>query len=165
MGKVKKVWKNSPENFWSQVSPPTTTGCREWLGMVTKHGYGRVSWHGKKRLSHRVAFHIHGVLVNLEGPLCVLHRCDNRLCCNPEHLFLGTKKDNTQDAMSKGRQILPHAKGEKSGNAKLTNAQAEEIRQLYKSGELSQIKIAKIYGVNQMSISKITRGLAYNEST
>jgi predicted XRE-type DNA-binding protein len=164
MGELRKVWKNTPENFWSQVSPPTPTGCQEWQGMVTKHGYGRVSWHGKKRLSHRVALHIYGVLVDLDDALCVLHRCDNPLCCNPDHLFLGTKKDNTQDAMRKGRQVLPHAKGESSGNAKLTNSQAKEIRQLYKSGELSQQKIADMYGLNQMSISKITRGLAYNDA-
>lgn len=162
MGKVGKVWKNAPENFLAQVNPITPTGCHEWTGMATKHGYGRVSWYGKKRLSHRVALHIHGVLVDLDDEICVLHRCDNRLCCNPEHLFLGSKKDNTQDAMQKGRQVLPRGKGEKSGNAKLSNSQAEEIRKLYKSGGLSQQKIADMYGVNQMAISKITRGLTYN---
>lgn len=159
---VAKVWKNTPENFWAQVGPQTPSGCQEWSGMVTGHGYGRVSWHGKKRLSHRVALHIHGQLADLDDEICVLHKCDNRLCCNPEHLFLGTKKDNTQDAMAKGRQVVPSGKGDRSGNAKLTNVQAEEIRQLYKSGGISQQKIADIYGVNQMSISKIVRGLAYN---
>jgi predicted XRE-type DNA-binding protein len=108
--------------------------------------------------------HLHGALPDLDTDTCVLHHCDNRRCCNPDHLFLGSKKDNAQDALRKGRQVLPRGKGENSGNAKLSNAQAEEIRQMYKSGGVSQQKIADMYGVNQMSISKITRGLAYNDS-
>lgn len=156
-----KVWKNTPDNFWAQTAF-RENGCREWIGKREKSGYGRVSWLGKKRLSHRVSMYLAGKLGDLDSDLFVLHHCDNPPCCNPDHLFLGSKKDNTQDAVRKGRQLLPNNRGERSGNAKITNAQASEIRSAYAKGGVSQQRLADTYGVNQMSISKIVRGLSYN---
>lgn len=159
---MSKFWKNTPANFWSKVRP-TESGCMEWTAQITKHGYGRVSWHKRKRLAHRLAMYLHGVLDDLDSETCVLHRCDNRLCCNPDHLFLGTKRDNTQDAMRKGRQVIPKGRGETSGNAKLTNSQAAEIRNRYSAGGISQQKLAIEYGVTQMVVSHIVRGNTYCE--
>jgi hypothetical protein len=155
-----KVWKNTPENFWDQVEP-VDSGCYEWTGKMEKSGYGRVSWYGKKRLAHRVAMFLSSRLADLDTKLLVLHRCDNRKCCNPRHLFLGTHSDNTCDAVSKGRQFMPDNRGARSGNAKLTLAQADEIRTKYAHGYGSQHKIAAEYGVSQMVISKVVRGVTY----
>jgi hypothetical protein len=161
MSSRKKLWKNTEENFWGQTQE-RASGCVEWVGKTEKGGYGRVSWHGSKKLAHRVAAYLSGKLEDLDSTQCVLHRCDNPPCCNPQHLFIGTKKENTLDAVAKGRQATPDNRGERSGNAKLSNAQAEEIRRIYSGGGISQQKLGVRYGVGQMSVSKIVRGIAYN---
>lgn len=79
-----------------------TTGCLLWRGSLNEKGYGQIAVEpGKPGLTHRVAWEIY------RGPipngLCVLHRCDIPACCNPEHLFLGTKADNNADMIAKGR--------------------------------------------------------------
>lgn len=79
------------------------TPCVEWQGARTASGYGNRFRHGRYVGAHRIAWE------ETFGPipegLCVLHRCDNRPCINPEHLFLGTKGDNIRDAIAKGRWV------------------------------------------------------------
>lgn len=76
-------------------------GCWPWTGAVTSWGYGNFKAEEGYIGAHKAAW----IYANGDVPdgLCVLHRCDNRVCCNPEHLFLGTKVDNAQDAVRKGR--------------------------------------------------------------
>src|SRR6266516_2031737 len=80
-------------------------GCWRWVGTIHKHGYGNISINSKIELAHRMMW----LLVNGEIPhgLHVLHRCDNRWCVNPDHLFLGTNADNVVDAVAKGRRRGP----------------------------------------------------------
>jgi predicted XRE-type DNA-binding protein len=93
------------------------------------------------------------------GPIpkgkCVLHRCDNPSCCNPDHLFLGSHKDNTQDAIRKGRFKFNLPK------PKLTSNQVEEIRTLYGSVDYTQSELAEKFGVHQSQISRIVRRLRW----
>ena len=75
------------------------TGCVLWMASRNPCGYGQVRWHGRLWLTHRAAWMArHG---SIPPGLCVLHRCDVRPCHNPEHLFLGTQKDNMADMAAK----------------------------------------------------------------
>lgn len=156
--------KQTAETFWRRVAVGAPDDCWEWAGAVNNIGYGTVAWHGRVYTAHRVAAFLHGMVdtpsrpTSLKGGGFVLHKCDNRRCCNPDHFFLGSYSDNQRDAFSKNRRRQP--KGEEHANAKLTNAQAMEIRERYLAGEL-QVPLSKEYGVSQRAISLIVRGETY----
>ena len=99
----------------------------------------------------------------LNGPIpngmCIMHTCDNPSCFSPEHLFLGTLRDNAIDMASKGRQVFQKniekaSRGETHGKSKITSENVIEIRNLYSSG-MSQRKIAKRYGISQSNVCDI----------
>jgi hypothetical protein len=93
MGKHRPFWD------WKVV---TEKGCWEWIGSKRHYGYGQVTFNGRPgRKAHRVAWEL--TRGKIPGDLCVLHRCDNTACINPDHLFLGTQLDNIQDMNAKGR--------------------------------------------------------------
>jgi predicted XRE-type DNA-binding protein len=86
----------------------------------------------------------------------VLHRCDVRACVNPAHLFLGTPKDNSQDAVRKGRNTKLY--GEQNGKAKLTRAAVLAIRRLCGRGGVRQKAVAKQFGVSEATVSYVVNG-------
>lgn len=136
------------ERFLSKVEKIPFHECWEWAGCKTHQGYGRFWLNGKINESHRASYEIHnGPIIN---DLCVLHKCDNRSCVNPRHLFLGTRTDNHKDMMKKGRNIA--SCGEKNGFSKLKEFQVLEIRKAYKEKTLSTRKLAKKYGVSKFAI-------------
>src|SRR5205085_12214412 len=107
-------------------------------------------------LAHRVAF---ALLVGPIPPfLCVLHRCDNPRCVNPDHLFLGTMSDNMRDRTQKGRS----ASGEKNGRSKLTIALVSEMRRRHKSGE-SIRRLGRAFGIAHSTCWAIIRGAKWKE--
>lgn len=128
-----------------------TKSCWLWTGCKIQNGYGRIRV-GKLKLAHRISYEIHIGLIP-EG-LLVCHKCDVRDCVNPEHLFLGTKKDNTQDMIKKGRQA--NKNGTNNPNSKLTAEQVSEIRKLYSTKIYSQQSLTKIFKVSQVQISHVT---------
>ena len=156
--------KQTPETFWSRVNKGADDECWEWSGATNSTGYGTTSWHGVYYTAHRVAAWLSGLVESPSRPAHsrdkghVLHRCDNRKCCNPNHFFLGNFTDNMKDAYDKKRKVQP--KGAAHTKAKLTNDQAEEIRKRYAAGEY-QVPLAKEYGVSQRVISLIVRGESY----
>lgn len=95
------------------------------------------------------------------GDLCVLHHCDNRRCVNPKHLFKGTKKDNSDDMIAKGRDRHPSKMQVTLARRKLTEEQINQIREQYAAGGVRQADLAKQHGVNQPHISRIVRGVAW----
>jgi hypothetical protein len=130
--------------------PEPNSGCLLWFGATTTRGYGLFGLggrKGKKVYSHRAAYELaHGPIPDGQN---VLHRCDNRCCCNPDHLFVGTSQANTDDMISKDR----HCRGERSKFAKLTDDVIPEIRRDRRSLRL----IARDYGVDIKQIHRIKR--------
>lgn len=128
-------------------------GCWNWK-RATSRGYGKVSINSSKNnkyiQSHRVSWMIH------KGPipegLLVLHKCDNRICTNPDHLFLGTTKDNAVDRKNKGRGHPQF--GEKNHCAKLTEKNVREVRALIASS-IPYSQISTLYGIKPAAISSI----------
>jgi len=86
----------------------TDSGCWEWVRGKSSSGYGQI-WDGlKQRGSHTVSYELH--IGKIPSGLFVCHQCDNKICVNPEHLFLGTCKENAEDMVRKGKQARPHLK-------------------------------------------------------
>jgi hypothetical protein len=151
--------------FWSRVRVGEPDECWPWLGCTRgKTGYGAVGSKGKVRSTHRVAYE----LVNGPIPpgLLVRHRCDNRICCNPAHLELGTHKQNHTDMVERGRAPVqsgpkpPHRSGETHGQARLTQAQVDEIRRRAAKGE-TDTALAREFGVGRTAINRIRHGVRW----
>lgn len=122
--------------------------CRVWARKALNRGYPSITVNKKVRRGNRLMWElVHGPIP--EG-MHVLHTCDNRLCLNPEHLFLGTCRSNMEDKVAKGRQI----KGTDHPKAKLSNEDVRSIR----FDKRTQSLIAKEYGVHQTLISAIKTG-------
>jgi hypothetical protein len=118
--------------------------------MRTVGGYGQYAYKGKKWLAHRLAwFVMHG---SLESDKVVCHSCDNPCCVNPDHLRLDTQSGNVLEAVAKGRGY----RGERNGNAKLTDGQAAEIYRRREAGEKLD-PLAAEFGVSTSTISNIAR--------
>lgn len=137
------------DRFWSKVHR-TRTGCWEWTGKKATNDYGLFVVRGQSFLAHRVAYFIANG--GLEDAMCVCHKCDNRLCVKPDHLFLGTQKDNMVDMVSKGRDNP--AKGLKAARAKLGWQTVLTIRGLHKQGK-TQKELAETFNVTPKQISVI----------
>ena len=140
------------ERIWSKINKLRIDDCWEWQAATNKLGYGVVMYHGSGALAHRIVW----LLENGDVPdgLCVLHTCDNPPCCNPEHLWLGTREDNNKDRAAKGRGGNNPALGEASHLSKLTNKNIEKIRMRFASGA-SVYRLATLYGVGWRHIYKI----------
>jgi hypothetical protein len=154
--------RQTAESFWGRVKK--SKGCWEWQGACNSTGYGNVAWHGAVYTAHRVSAWLSGLVDTPSAPSSsrekthVLHKCDNRKCCNPNHFFLGNYEDNQKDAYSKNRKVQP--KGVQHTNAKLTTPQVKAIRRAYVGGN-TQMQLAKEYGVSQRTISLIVRQESY----
>jgi hypothetical protein len=141
-----KVDKNKSDTFYEG------TRCWEWIAAKDQKGYGFIGiGTGVATRAHRMSW----VLAHGEFPkeLCVLHKCDNPSCVNPDHLFLGTNQDNIDDRERKGRNIV--YRGEDHGNAKLTDEDVLEIRRKYATGEANIPKLSNEYHVSISSIGRI----------
>jgi len=138
------------ERFEEMFIPEPNSGCWLWIGSAPDNRYGNFSIEGRNQGAHRVSWSLYKN--EPIGELNVLHRCDISLCVNPDHLFLGTFLDNTQDMISKGRKFP--VCGENNPQAKLTESKINQIRILSRSG-VRQTILANFYGVDQSTISNI----------
>jgi len=138
--------------FWSKVSRGREGECWEWQGCRDSDGHGRCSFGHNSFRAHRIAW-----ILSREEPippgLIAMHTCDNKACCNPSHLKLGTQIENVADRVQKGRS----ARGEKNGNAHLSAKEVRQIRELRHSGITFQELISK-FGVHRTTIYNIVKG-------
>ena len=93
--------KTEKERFFNKVNKNTNSFCWEWLGHIDTHGYGQFWSKGKKIKAHRFSYNL--FKGSIQNKFLVCHTCDNRKCLNPDHLWLGTHKDNSKDCVAKGR--------------------------------------------------------------
>ncbi len=169
---IKNLLVNREEresHFWSKVDKKAPEDCWNWTAYRNQCGYGVIGVGGKTTaLAHRVAHAFHQNQISSNPADCVLHKCDNPACCNPNHLFVGTQRQNAFDRESKGRgnhngpNRFWHKKhpekvrrGENIGSAKLNNESVVKIRSMYSTGQWRQIDLAKLFGVNQTIISDV----------
>lgn len=147
-GEQKTKNRDVEAEFWSRTIPEPNTGCWLWMGDITSHGYGvaRFGSEGNRKVgAHRRAYQF--AVGSTPDGIDVCHRCDNRACVNPGHLFLGTRAENLGDMVRKGRS----ARGEKHFRAKLTPEQVLQIR-AFTGDAKARMSLAASLGVSYATI-------------
>jgi len=140
------------KRFWRKVEKGDV--CWRWLGRPVHVGYG---YFGRREegqkvdgYAHRTSWEIHYGAV--PDGFCVLHRCDNRMCVNLAHLFLGTRTDNQADAAAKGR--MPH--GDRHWNTKISEELVPVVLKRLSDGETQEV-VARDYGVSRQAVGNLAR--------
>jgi len=138
------------ERFWNKVNKSML--CWEWTASKLSNGYGQV-WFGprhdrKKMLAHRLSYEL--AFEEIPDGMCVLHKCDNKSCVNPSHLFLGTHRDNISDCLKK-RRFTP---------CKLT---LENVRIIRSSPHKSTLDLSKQFGVSKSAIKDVKNGRTWRK--
>lgn len=120
------------------------SGCWEWTGYKA-NGYGRLTVGRQCWLAHRLSYALHYGDLPADSLIC--HHCDNPACINPEHLYAGDIVTNVADRTRRGRHVA--TLGERSGNTELTADDITELRARYAAGGISQLALARHYGISQ----------------
>lgn len=147
--------KTYAERFERYVSPEPNSGCWLWTGACINTGYGVFNIgravDGDKRnvLAHRMALSLSGTVV--PDDKCVLHKCDNKVCVNPDHLYVGTVKDNSRDAVERGRHGGRPMPGTENPRAKIT---ADMALAIYSSADSLSV-LAERYGISRTQAGHI----------
>lgn len=133
------------ERFSSKVLE-VVSGCHEWQSTIHRDGYGKFWFDGKQVAAHRVSFLLHNG--SLDAGKMVLHKCDNRKCVNPDHLYLGDAKQNAKDRTERFREW--HC-------TRVSFEDVLKVREMYATGQYSQESLAKMFGCDQTQISRYIR--------
>lgn len=149
--KMPRKTKTIEERFWAKVDRCGANECWEWKASLHPKGYGQMNINGKPVASHRITWRLTHGSINKAQMIC--HKCDNRSCCNPGHLFEGTASDNTKDMISKAR----HTHGQRSRNAKLTDRRVLFLRSERAKGK-SFFHFAKDWAIGWPTIYKAAVG-------
>jgi len=153
---AKRIMNDPLKRFHTKYKTNEVTGCWDWIAFVHPKGYGAFHVTINKKLVYRRAhrFAFEALVGPIPDGLQVLHRCDNRRCVNPEHLFVGDDFDNMRDCVQKGH----HAGHRGTNGYKLSAKMAMNIRIRYARSEGSMLDISRIYGVEEETIRGILKG-------
>jgi len=148
--------RSVPDRFWAKVNKagpvvvPELGECWVWTASVDIGGYGAFGLGGRMHAAHRVSW----LLEHGEFPeLCALHRCDNRLCVRPAHIFIGTRADNMRDCIDKGRMRRGVLPGASNPAAKLS---PDDIRRI-RASDGTLATIAAAFGISRSQALRIRR--------
>ena len=166
---VPKRGRRAPESYdlWANVHVGAPDECWPWK-LSLGDGYGTVRTHPFDRWrAHRVAWYLTNGPIPLDDqgkPFLVCHHCDNRKCCNPAHLFLGTHRDNMADMVEKGRgsSNWPKARGEDHPQSLLTEDTVREIRTLLAEGRMTLAEIGARFGVSSGAVRHVKAGRTWS---
>lgn len=141
--------------FWSRVNITGLLDCWLWKGTCMPFGYGLTKGlDGRTTVAHRISWEI--TKGAIPQGMFVLHICDIPQCVSPNHLYIGTQKDNIRDAIERGRfHYIDPPHGTDCKHSKLTEAQVLEIRELAKTGQMKQTDIGERYGISGPMVSFI----------
>lgn len=141
------------ERFEAKYLIDAATGCWLWTASTAGKGYGQIKIPGTRRqiYAHQLSYLYHKG--EIPDGMMVCHSCDTPRCVNPEHLFLGSSKDNLQDMKTKDR----HLRGERNTEAKLTEADVLQMYKLHAAG-WSTYRLAAKFGIGQMTAWRIVNG-------
>jgi LysM repeat protein len=165
--------QSTTERLWSKITKAQdANSCWPWTGPVGTRGYGLLTVASKTKQAHRLVWEEqHGAI---SDGMVICHKCDNPNCCNPNHLFIGTQKDNLADCRAKGRfpagprhglALHPErrARGSKVSTAKLTERDIPEIYHAKVAGD-SIYAIAERYGVSASTIHLVCKGKTWRHA-
>jgi hypothetical protein len=165
-----ETWLSTPsparqeyaERFWAKAIPEPNTGCWLWGGSIAPIGYGSARARGVTINAHRAAFLLaHG---SLAPGIETAHRCDQRACVNPDHLFPATHKENLVDCSRKGRMNKPtgekHWRHGQTGNTKFAEEQVLEMRARARLGE-SAASLARRFDCQRVTVRLVVRGVRW----
>lgn len=141
------------ERLWAKVHVGNPDECWTWTGSVGSHGYGQVSNPVTKRpsLVHRLVYEMR--YGEIARGMFVCHRCDNRKCVNPHHLFVGSALDNVRDCVSKGRwPVRAGLRGSSNPSAKLTEELVIAMRQAVSHSGATRTALAKRFGISRSTL-------------
>jgi hypothetical protein len=163
---IPDLTQQDTDRFWFYVGIVTGDGCWLWWGYRDEEGYGVLQVQGQPYRAHRLSY----LISNGEQPghWVICHRCNNRRCVNPAHLYAGTPADNTRDAVEAGTLHVAYgddhwthkrpdrvAKGSRVGGSKLTAEQVLVIRADYSQGRANHRELAERFGITREAISRI----------
>jgi hypothetical protein len=151
--------ENTPEILWGKVNVKNPDECWPWIGSVTKSGYGRTWINDKGYYAHRVIFNLANPnMIQLSAPTnkkakgFLMHTCDNRICCNPNHLRVADLRENNLDARTKGR--VKQKSGGDHHRSVFTNEQIDEIMAMRHNGMTAKM-IAEQMNANRSTIKSL----------
>lgn len=142
------------QRFWSKVNVGEPHECWEWHGSRCgkNRAYGQILFKGHKITAHRASWILAHPGESIPEGMDVCHTCDNGACVNPDHLFVGTARDNMLDKIKKGRSNMP--RGVETGMHKLNDTIVRDIRAAVAQG-MSRKMLAQHYGVSEVTVTMI----------
>ena len=149
---TQELLMKAENRFWPKVNIGSLGECWEWKAQIKKTGYGAFRFGKTKVGAHRMAYFL--MTGDDADNMLICHSCDNKICCNPMHLWKGSYLDNNRDRRDKGRSRPPI--GERNGGAKLSRDQVSQIREMYSTGEYYQKELAELFNVSVSTATGVT---------